>query len=151
MRRSFLSLIAVLSAGTIGCKDITAPSLTSYTELAPFANEVMNIQPKYMCPNCGYSNTMKFYAPIGVDPILDFSIKNITADSPVVVVKLDRVPDPYNTCSMNTCTRTPWVVYLQVTAEKVGEVEVTVFLKTNPDNKSTVRVVSSEYYGGKGD
>ncbi len=120
---------------------------------APFSDEVMNVAPGYMCGDvCPRSNSMKFYAPDGVYPQVDFVIKKITTNSPdaEVIVRLERDPD--KVCTVTDCTKVPWLVYLEVRAKKVGEIEVIVFLRVNPNNNTIVRVVSSEsnYYNGKG-
>jgi hypothetical protein len=149
MKRLLALSTALFSLNTMACSDLTAPPLDAGIVLAPFSNEVMQIHPKYSCENCSFGNSMKFYAPIGIDPIIEYSIRNISG-APGVSIRINRTPDPDNVCTKTTCTQTPWTVYIEVSADKVGEAEVTFFLRSNPDKKSPVRVVSAEYLGGKG-
>jgi hypothetical protein len=145
-------MLACLSFAIIGCKDITAPNLGTLVELPPFYQQVMTIWPTTLCPNCINSNTMKFYTAVGVDPVVDATVKDISTNSPhIVVVWIMRRADPELVCETTTCTKTPWIIEVAVQAATVGEAEITVSLRANPDKKSSFRVISSTNgWGGKG-
>lgn len=136
-----LALVAMTLLGS-ACKDVTAPDPSVQISMPPFERQIVQVSPN-VCQGCVYYNRVKFFAPIGVAPVVDLSVMNVSASSPeVAIVGNPRMtPDPDNVCN-SSCTVIAWEIYINFTVAKTGEADVTMALHADPQKKSTFRVIS---------
>ncbi len=139
LRSPFLMVLAlVISTSACSSEKIFAPDASASLVLPPFVSQTMGI---YALQSPG-QNYIVMNTPVGVDPVVDYTIENTTANNPGIKVELFRTPDQSAPCFGNDCAKTVWRIETLVSSISVGEARVTVWLRNKPTEKSSFRVIS---------
>lgn len=120
------------------CSDATGPDTVVNDYLPAFQNQSMVITPN---TSWNWGNQLYLNVPVGVDPLFDITVEDLTQNSPGLVVKYYRTPDQTVECNVN-CTHTAWIVTAAVQAQSLGTARVTFTLRSDPRLKFTFIVES---------